>query len=76
MVLFLYYINPGTVFNITLYSENIYFLIHLTFLIYIMINKDKDIAIKDLNRISYVEESTSNNISNLNLFIFLKVISI
>lgn len=50
LIVLLYYVNPGSIFNISIYSENIYFLIHLIFLTYMLINKDSDIAVKNQKR--------------------------
>lgn len=47
VVVLLYYVNPGSIFNISVYSENIYFMIHLIFLTYMLLNKETDIAVKD-----------------------------
>ncbi len=47
VIVLLYYINPGSIFNISIYSENIYFMIHLILLTYMLLNKDTDIAIQN-----------------------------
>lgn len=51
VIVLLYFVNPGTIFNISIYSENIYFMIHLVFLTYMLLNKDIDIAVKDQTKI-------------------------
>jgi hypothetical protein len=46
-IILLYLINPGVIFNISIYSENLYFFIHLIIFIYMVANRDQDILLQN-----------------------------